>query len=241
MPPLGAILRSSVGKKLVSGFTGLLLSGFVLAHLIGNLLLLVGRDAFNEYAYFLEHMGHGFVIYVMEAGLIAVFLFHAVSGVQVALDRRRARSTRYEKTASAGGASRQTLASRSMIVTGIVLFLFVPLHVAMFKFGVGTESIRMTAVDGVPFRDLYQLVVDWFKSTPTVAAYVAVMLLLGTHLRHGFWSAFQSLGAANPRYMPLIYGTGLAFAAAIAFGFLFIPVYVYLFVDPTAVGAMVAG
>lgn len=240
MPPIGEVLRSSVGKKLVSGFTGLLLSGFVLAHLIGNLLLLVGREAFNEYAYFLEHLGHGFAVYVMEAGLIAVFLFHAVSGIQVALDRRRARSTRYARSVSAGGPSRQTLASKSMIVTGLILFVFVPLHVAMFKFGIAGPELPMTSVDGKPFRDLYELVVIWFNNAPTVAIYVAVMLLLGTHLRHGFWSAFQSLGAVNARYMPLVHGIGIAFALAIAFGFLVIPVYIFLFVDPAG-AALMAG
>lgn len=240
MPPIGEVLRSSVGKKLVSGFTGLLLSGFVLGHLIGNLLLLVGPEAFNEYAYFLEHLGHGFAVYVMEAGLIAVFLFHALSGIQVALDRRRARSTRYAKAVSAGGPSRQTVASKSMILTGLVLLVFVPLHVAMFKFGVWAPEIHMTTVDGEPFRDLYRLVVDWFNNGPTVAVYVAVMLLLGTHLRHGFWSAFQSLGAVNARYMSLVYGIGIAFAIAIAFGFLVIPVYIFLFVDPAG-AAMMAG
>jgi succinate dehydrogenase / fumarate reductase cytochrome b subunit len=232
MPPIGEVLRSSVGKKLVSGFTGLLLSGFVLGHLIGNLLLLVGPEAFNE------HVGHGFLVYVAEAGLIAVFLFHALSGIQVALDRRRARSTRYAKSVSAGGPSRQTIASKSMIVTGLVLLVFVPLHVAMFKFGAWAPEIHMTTVDGEPFRDLYRLVVDWFNNGAIVAVYVAVMLLLGTHLRHGFWSAFQSLGAVNARYMPLVYGVGMAFAFAIAFGFLVIPVYIFLFVDPAGAAVM---
>jgi succinate dehydrogenase / fumarate reductase cytochrome b subunit len=238
MPPIGEVLRSSVGKKLVSGFTGLLLSGFVLGHLIGNLLLLVGPEAFNEYAFFLEHVGHGFLVYVAEAGLIAVFLFHALSGIQVALDRRRARSTRYAKSVSAGGPSRQTIASKSMIVTGLVLLVFVPLHVAMFKFGAWAPEIHMTTVDGEPFRDLYRLVVDWFNNGAIVAVYVAVMLLLGTHLRHGFWSAFQSLGAVNARYTPLVYGVGMAFAFAIAFGFLVIPVYIFLFVDPAGAAVM---
>jgi succinate dehydrogenase / fumarate reductase cytochrome b subunit len=240
MASVGQALRSSVGKKLVSGLTGLLLCGFIVAHLIGNLLLLVGREAFNEYAYFLEHLGHGYAVYVMEAGLIAIFLFHAVSGIQVALDRRSARSSRYAVTASAGGASRKTIASRSMILTGIVLLLFVPLHVAAFKYGVGGE-FRMTTVHGEPFRDLYGLVVDAFNQAPIAALYVAVMLLLGTHLRHGFWSAFQSLGATNPRYLPVIYSVGYAFAVVIAFGFLFIPVYIFLLVDPAVAGVTVAG
>lgn len=241
MPSLGSALRSSIGKKLVNSFTGLCLCGFVAGHLVGNLLLLAGPEAFNEYAHFLETVGHGLVVYVAEAGLIAVFVLHAVAGIQVALDRRRARTGRYAKRGDAGGASRKTLASRSMILTGIVLLIFVPLHVWMFKFGPGLEAGYATTVDGEPFRDLYRLVVEWFQNPLVVGAYVAVMLLLGTHLRHGFWSAFQSLGAANPKFMPLIHATGVAFAVLIAAGFLLLPIYLYLFVAPASPSVMVTG
>jgi len=240
MPSFRDVVRSSIGKKLVSGFTGLCLCVFVTGHLIGNLLLIVGPEAFNEYAHFLENFGHGYAVYLAEVGLIAVFLFHAVAGIQVALDRRRARPSRYAVRADAGGASRKTLSSRSMILTGIVLLVFVPVHVWMFKFGPGIAAGYATTVAGEPFRDLYKLVVEWFQNPLVVAIYVAVMVLLGTHLRHGFWSAFQSLGASNPKFMPLISAVGVVFAIAIAVGFLFLPIYLFLFAGP-AMSSMVAG
>lgn len=242
MPSAKEILRSSIGKKLVNGLTGLLLCGFIVAHLIGNLLLLVGRDAFNEYAHFLHTFGHGFVVPVAEVGLVLLFGVHAIAGVQVARDRRRARPQRYSKRADAGGRSRKSLASSSMIITGVVLLIFVIGHVAMFRFGVGAmREYAPVMIDGHESQDLYALVVDWFKVLPVTGAYVAVMLLLGMHLRHGFWSAFQTLGANNPKYMPMIYGTGIAFAVIMAVGFLALPVYLYLFADPVAGGAMTAG
>lgn len=240
MPSLSAVVRSSVGKKFISGLTGLLLCGFVAGHLAGNLLLLVGRDAFNEYAHFLETVGHGYLVYVAEVGLLAVFVFHAVSGVMVALDRRRARAVGYRKVGNAGGPSRKTLSSRSMIYTGLVLLVFVPVHVWMFKLGPGVAEGYASSIDGEPLRDLYRLVIEWFQNPGVVAAYVAVMLLLGTHLRHGFWSAFQSLGANNPKYMPLIHAIGIAFAILVAIGFLWLPVYLYLFAGPAG-GSLIVG
>ena len=142
---------------------------------------------------------------------------------------------------NAGGASRKTLASRSMILSGIVLLVFVPVHVWMFKFGPGIAQGYSTSVGGERLRDLYRLVAEWFQDPLVVGAYVAVMLLLGTHLRHGFWSAFQSLGATNPKYMPLINAVGVLFAVLMAVGFLLLPIYMHLFVDPAVAGSLVAG
>lgn len=242
MSVLTDITRSTVGKKLLNGLTGLLLCGFIIGHLTGNLLLLVGRDAFNQYAYFLHSLGHGAVVPLMEVGLVLVFGAHAVSGISVAISRKRARPERYQKSANAGGASRKSVASRSMIITGTVLLVFVVLHVAQFKLGWGQlRDYPDVMVNGHASVDLYSRVVDWFNWAPMVALYVVVMLMLGNHLRHGFWSAFQTLGANNPKYAPTIDLVGKAFAAVMAVGFLLIPLYIFLFVDPVAVGNVVAG
>lgn len=240
MPSLRDVARSSVGTKLINGLTGLLLCGFIVGHLAGNLLLLVGREAFNEYAHTLHSLLHGAFVPVAEVVLLLLFLAHAIAGIRVALVRRRARRDRYTVVGNAGGPSQKTLASRSMIVTGVVLLGFVVVHVAMFRFGIGApRTYPEVVIDGHAARDLYSLVVDWFNVAPVTAGYVLVMLLLGTHLRHGFWSAFQSLGLNHPKYMPLIYGVGIAFAVLMAVGFLAIPLYIYLFVDP-ATGASLA-
>jgi len=242
MSGLTDVTRTTIGKKLLNGLTGLMLCGFIVAHLTGNLLLLVGREAFNEYAYFLHNLGHGAVVPIMEVGLIAVFLAHAITGISVAMSRRRARPQRYERVANAGGKSRKSVASKSMVITGSVLLVFVIAHVAQFKFGVGQlRDYPDVVIDGHASVDLYARVVDWFNWAPMAGLYVVVMLLLGTHLRHGFWSMFQTLGANNPKYMPIIYTAGIAFAAVMAVGFLMIPVYIFLFVDPVAGGSLLAG
>jgi succinate dehydrogenase / fumarate reductase cytochrome b subunit len=241
MSVLTDITRSTVGKKLINGLTGLLLCGFIVAHLTGNLLLLLGSDAFNRYAFALHNLGHGAVVPIAEAGLVMLFGVHALSGISVALARRRARPERYQKRANAGGNSQKSSASTSMIITGTVLLVFVVVHVAQFKLGLGApRQYPDVMIDGQAAQDLYALVVDWFNMAPVMGLYVAVMLLLGTHLRHGFWSAFQSLGANNPKYAPLIQGTGKIFAALMAFGFLMIPIYIFLFVEPVASAALAA-
>jgi len=230
MADLYNFITSSVGKKFVSGFTGLSLILFLCVHLLGNLLLFAGPDAFNSYAHFLEHLGHGMLIYVAEAGLILFFGLHIVSGTSVYLKKRRARTQAYFKQGNAGGASRKTLASRSMIVTGLVVLVFVILHVKMFKYG----PAELVIVDGVEMKDLYGLVLYAFKEWWISLAYTAVMILLGLHLRHGVWSAFQSLGAANPRYMPLLQAGGLILAVLLAVGFALLPTCIFFFFETPA-------
>ena len=236
-----AQLKSSVGKKIVTGVTGLGLFVFVVAHLVGNLTIFIGAEAFNAYAHFLESLLHGGFIYIAEAGLILFFLSHIAAGIRIALGKKRARPEGYAVVASKGGPSRKTLSSRSMVITGAVILVFVVLHVKMFKYGPGESDGYIMAAHGQEVRDLYRLVVEEFNKLDRVVLYVAAMLLLGLHLRHGFWSAFQSLGANNPRVMPFLYGAGLMFAVALAVGFLFIPVYIFFFIDPAEAASRLHG
>ncbi len=221
-----SIVWSSVGKKILMGLTGLGLCIFVLEHMVGNLLLLLkNSEPFNEYAHFLLSFGE--LLYVAEAGLIACFLIHIVSGVFVALDKRTARPVAYHKETDAGGASRKTISSVSMIYTGTILFIFLILHIATFKYGPGVAEGYVVQINGENARDLYRLVYEVFSSGFYVFGYVAVMILLGSHLSHGFWSAFQSLGINHPRYTPIIYAIGILFAIAMALGFLILPIWIY--------------
>lgn len=226
------ILMSSIGKKLLSGLTGLALCGFIVTHLIANLMLLVGSEPFNYYTHFLSGLGHGLFLPIAEIGLLLLFVAHAAVGVGVWLDRRRARPQGNARTGNAGGPSQKTLSSRTMLITGIVLLVFLVVHVWMFRLGPAQAEGYLTTIDGDEARDLYRLVVETFQNPWWVAAYTAVMLLLGVHLRHGFWSAFQSLGANNPKYMPLITAVGVAFAIVMAIGFLLIPILIYALIDP---------
>lgn len=225
---LAAAAQSSIGRKLITGITGFLLLGFVIGHLTGNFLLLVGPEAFNNYAYFLEHMFHGAGLIVAEIGLIVIFLSHAWSGLSVWQNKAKARSTRYEMSADAGGQSRKSASSMSMLYTGILLLGFVIWHVAQFKFGVvDPDAARRTVqVDGVVMRDLYGLVIDTFANPLWTGFYVLIMTALGVHLWHGAWSAFQSTGLANGSYLPAITKAGHALATVLAIGFLFLPLVV---------------
>jgi succinate dehydrogenase / fumarate reductase cytochrome b subunit len=228
-------LRSSVARKLVNGLTGLLAMLFIVAHLAGNLTLLGGRDAFNTYAEALHRLGA--LVYVAEVGLLVLFAAHAVSAIQVFLQKRAARQIRYTVARSKGPPSHQTLSSRTMIVTGIVLLVFLVWHVIQFRFG----TYYTTVLGGAEVRDLYRLVWEVFQSPVWVAIYVAVMILLGFHLRHGFWSAFQSIGLLNASARPFAYGAGIVFAVAMAVGFLILPIYMMLVAPEPPTVAMVNG
>jgi len=225
---LAKLLWSSVGKKLLTGVTGLGLAGFVAAHLAGNLLLLTDNpDPFNEYAHFLHTVGHGKVLYLMELGLIAFFLTHIVTGVSIALNKLRSRPISYQKEGNAGGNSQKTLSSLSMAFTGLLLLVFVVLHVKHFKYGPGMEDGYQTVLHGETVRDLYKFVVEEFGKFHMVALYTLTMLMLGLHLRHGFWSAFQSLGIRFPKFEIAIHQAGLLFSLLMSFGFIAVPLIVF--------------
>lgn len=218
---------SSIGKKLLNGVTGLLLLAFIVAHLAGNLTIFFGQNAINAYAATLDNLGP--ILIAIELALAGVFVVHAVSAIVVWRDKQGARRQRNQMVAGKGGPSRQTLASRSMIVTGLVLLLFLIIHVYQFRFGPDEAQGYVASLRGRPVWDLWRIVVETFKQPLWVGFYMAVMLLLGLHLRHGFWSAFQSIGALGPRLRPVAFSVGLVFAVVIAAGFFVLPIYVYLF------------
>lgn len=228
MSSFGSALWSSVGKKVITGLTGFLLIGFVIVHLLGNLTLFIGPSAFNGYAHFLETAVHGWLIYAFEVGLVVIFAFHITAAVTVAVaDKMAARRQGYKYARNAGGRSRKTLASRSMIISGIILGFFVIAHIFLFKFG-----DHETGPDG--HKNLYKTVVTWFKDPAFTAFTVAAMVLLGLHLRHGFWSAFQSLGWTNDRWLPILTRVALVVSILLAIGFILLPVVLFLNGDPNA-------
>ena len=218
---------SSVGKKIISAATGLGLVVFITVHLLGNLLLLKGNpDAFNRYAHFLESFG--WVLYIIEAGLLLFFLFHITLGITVWWDKKKARSQGYVKTTKAGPPSHLTFSSKNMIITGLLVLLFLIVHLATLEYGPGIDQGYKTVVNGVEMRDLYRLVSEVFGHLEYVVGYIIIMIVLGFHLRHGFWSSFQSLGVNHPRLTPLICTFGVIFAIVVAVGFLILPIVIYL-------------
>jgi succinate dehydrogenase / fumarate reductase cytochrome b subunit len=212
---------SSIGSKILIALTGLGLAVFLIGHLAGNLLFLVGPQAFNEYSHKLVSNP---LIYAVELGLVAVFFVHIAKTVAGYLGNRAARPTpyavrRWAKTKNPK--SRKSAASSTMIVTGTITALFVVTHLATFKFGPYYES-----PDGI--RDLYRLQMQVFSSPGYVAFYLVAMGVIFFHLWHGLSSAAQSLGVDQPRWMPRILIAGRLLAVVIAGGFFIIPIYTFL-------------
>jgi succinate dehydrogenase / fumarate reductase cytochrome b subunit len=217
---------STVGRKILLAVTGLCLFGFIIVHLVGNLFLLVGPEAFNAYAHKLMSLGP--LLYLAEGLLLAIFLGHIVTAITVTWSNWKARPDRYEKSTNQGDPSRMTFSSRTMIWTGLVLLVFLIVHLITFKYGPGVEEGYVTMLGGEQVRDLYRLVTEWFSNGLYVGYYVVSMGLLGFHLRHGFWSAIQSLGGFHPKLTPVAYGFGVFAAVVLAVGFLALPIWFYL-------------
>lgn len=223
MPSFLDALKSQVGRKILTAVTGIGLIIFIIFHLIGNLALFGGVHTFNQYTFTLE--GLGWFLYVLEALLAIAFLLHAYVGISIWWNRRKARPEGYKKYQSKGGPSHMTWASRSMIFTGIVLLVFLVIHLDTFKFA---DTDMVTLPSGDEARDLKALVIETFQKPVYAFGYTAVMILLGFHLGHGFWSSFTSLTMKHNKGSRIVYIIGIIFAILMAVGFLFIPLYIYL-------------
>ncbi|MEL6579356.1 MAG: succinate dehydrogenase cytochrome b subunit [Cyanobacteria bacterium J06621_12] len=212
---------SPIGKKIITGVTGLGMSLFVLVHMAGNLTLFAGGEAYNQLAHFLESWG--VLLYLIEFILLGLAIFHIVVGITIRLNTLKARPEGYSQLKSIGQPSKQSLSSRSMVITGIVLLGFLVLHLATFKFG----AYYPTVIDGVEMRDLAGLVVEKFRNPVYAFGYAGVMIMLGVHLRHGVWSAWQSIGVLDSKTSSLVYAIALVLAVLIAIGFIVLPLSIY--------------
>ncbi len=220
-PFLSALLDSSVGAKVLVALTGLGLVGFTVFHMIGNLKVFQGPDAVNGYAYFLKH-DLGALLWVARAGLLAIFVLHLALALRLSLRSRAARPVPYQFRA----AVQATVASRTMIWTGVVVGLFTLFHLAHFTFGwvKGAEVAPGKVVNYLDLKDekgrhdVYSMVVAGFRNPVIVALYVLAQAALFLHLLHGVQSTFQTLGLKNRRFTPAIKLLGWAVALTILVG-----------------------
>ena len=213
-------LSTSVGSKILLALTGLALVGFLVFHLAGNLLVFFGPDSYNEHAHALISNP---LIVPAELGLAAIFLLHVFKALTNFVRNLAARPQKYVRQVQAGGASRKSLGSTTMIVSGLVTFVFVFLHLVTFKYG----PYYPGSVPGE--RDLYRLMIEVFHHPGYVAFYVVCMVVIGLHLRHGISSAFQSLGLMPDSWSGRILRAGMVLAVLVAAGFLVIPIWIYFF------------
>jgi succinate dehydrogenase / fumarate reductase cytochrome b subunit len=206
-------LGSAIGKKLMMAITGLGFCGFLTVHLAGNLTIYGGKDSFNSYS---EHLhAWGPLVTLAELGLAVFALIHILTGFILFYQNMRARPQRYAVNKSAGGRS---LGSRTMPYTGIALLAFVIFHLINFHFVDKTGTT------------IYEIVSGAFSQPVYVILYVIAVVIAAVHVSHGFWSAFQTMGANHPNYMPLIKKIGVVFSLIIALGFGALPVYLFFIV-----------
>ena len=203
---IGSLYRSSVGKKSIMAVSGLLLSLFILTHLLGNSVSFLGREAFNAYAERLHSLGA--FIYFFELGLLALFLIHILTGVILYFENLGARPSRYSVDTSEGGRS---WGSRTMPYTGVIILVFIIVHLMNFHF---TDKSVLIA----------DLVRELLSKPGLALFYIFSLVALALHLSHGLWSLFQSIGLNHEKYNQLLLKGALVLSILVGIVFILIPV-----------------
>lgn len=205
-------LGTSVGKKILMAITGLFFCCFLIVHLIGNMILYSGAEAFNAYADHLHSLGP--IINIAEIFMLIFIVIHISTGFLLFIQNKNARPVRYQVNKNGGGRS---LGSATMPYTGLTILLFVIAHLVKFHFGKSDTQAP------------YDLVKIAFSNPGIVFFYVTAMLILAIHVSHGFWSSFQTIGLNHEKYTPVIRTTGFIFSFIVGAGFGFIPIWIAFF------------
>lgn len=223
---------SSIGKKLVVAVTGLFLVLFLAGHLIGNLVVFMGAEPFNAYAYFLHHMLHGAGIWLFRAGMLAILAAHIIATILLTQQNRAARRA-YEHPATIQASK----SSRTMILSGLTILAFFIYHMLHFTVRAGAASgyntldRYKTTLHGVEgeVHNAWLMVIDGFSVWYVSAFYIIAMTLLCSHLMHGVQSIFQTLGLRSKKSSSLLQHVSIGYAAFIWIGFVSIPVAILVF------------
>jgi succinate dehydrogenase / fumarate reductase, cytochrome b subunit len=215
---------SSITKKVIMALAGLFLISFLLVHLGINLTVLIpdtNREIFNKAAHF---MGTNPVIRVFEIVLFAGFIIHIIYGIVLQIQNWRARPKGYKITSY----SELSYFSKFMIHTGILIFIFLVIHIIDFYFKAKfTDLVPNITYEGETYHDLGLLIIEKFKIPGFVVGYLIALIFLAFHLHHAFQSAFQSMGWNHSKYTPFIKKLSIVVAIFIPAGFAVIPLVIY--------------
>ncbi len=217
-----SFLKSSVGAKQGMAVSGLILFGFIIVHMLGNLTIFAGRDAINAYAVSLRELPFE-SLWIGRVVLLAALVVHVATAFRLARINRAARPEGYRYRA----VIQTDYAARTMLFSGLIILAYVVYHLMHLTFGV-TGPGPFTLTDPQGRHDVYSLVVLGFQDGRVAAAYVIANALLCVHLYHGIQSLFQTLGLSNPKHSACIRRLGPAIAVILFLGYVAVPVSVQL-------------
>jgi succinate dehydrogenase / fumarate reductase cytochrome b subunit len=212
--PPERFLTSTIGRKVIMAVTGIILVGFVIGHMIGNLQVYLGAEALNHYGKLLRSLVHGAGLWIVRAVMLTSAVLHIWAATSLTLDSRRARPVGYREHKY----REATYASRTMRWGGVILLLFIVYHLLHFTTGTAHPDF----IEG----DVYHNFVVGFQSVPVSLVYIFAMIALGLHLRHGVWSMFQTLGVSHPRYIGIAHALAWIVAIVVVVGNISFPVAV---------------
>lgn len=213
------VAMSSLGAKIVMATTGLLFLVWLVMHMAGNLAIFGGALTLNKYAAVLQ--GNPLLLWGQRLGLLAIAGLHIVSGMRLAALNRAARPEAYVHKRW----RKASFASRTMAATGLIVLVFLAFHLAHFTLH-WVMPQNAGALDSAGNHDVYKMVLGGFQVAPVALFYAFSVALVGLHLSHGFWSAFQSLGVSGKKWTPFATKAGVALAIGIAAGFASMPLAV---------------
>lgn len=221
---MSKFLSASIGRKFLMSVTGLFLMLFIAVHLTINLLLIFddSGELFNKGAHF---MATNPAVKIMEPILGLGFLIHIIWSFIISYQNWRARPVKYQKQDLSNASS---WSSRNMLILGALVLVFLVVHLINFYWVIkfAPETMQTATVGGIQMEDTYTLVASLFKSSILYdAIYVLGGILLGLHLTHGFWSAFQTLGLNNKIWQSRLQWVARVYAIVVAVGFSIIPLY----------------
>ncbi len=214
--------RSSVGRKVIVAVTGIILILFVIGHLLGNLQIFLGPDWINGYSQHLRDLGP--LLWAIRAFLLIAVILHIYFTILLALENRRARPEAYVRKQNV----KATFASRSMVLSGLIVLAFIIYHLAHFTVRVTDPRFALLKHDPLNRYDVYSMMVYGFQNYYVSGFYILGLFLLALHLSHGSSSFFQSLGINNQRLAPRLALGGRIFAWLLFAGYTSIPVAILL-------------
>lgn len=211
-------LTSHTGRKVLAAVTGLGLVAFLIVHLIGNLQIYSPTEAFNDYA---KNLHSGPLIVLGDVGLAIAFPLHIGCVIWLALDNKKARGGQGYKVVGTKQkrSFAEVLASKTTLYGGLVLLVFVVIHVLQFRIGHDVFD---------PKHPLREALIETLKKPGWALLYIVGSLVVGWHLFHGIQAAFRSLGAWHSKYTPIIVKTGLVLSIILALGFASIPAWILI-------------